>query len=79
MLRFCYLLLIFVVPDGSEQRLVFVTAPVHLVVLLNHQILIVSIQDPVIVAEHECSATLDFLFIPHLDLGLTGPLRHLGS
>jgi hypothetical protein len=36
------------------------------------------VQDPVVVAEHESAATLHFLPIPHLDLGLASPLGHLG-
>lgn len=52
---------------------------VQFVVDLDHKVLIVSVQNPVVIAKHERGATLHRLLIPDLNLGLHGPLSHLRS
>lgn len=73
------LLYFFAIPELLKQKHVPRPTMVQFVVNLNNQVLIVSVQDPVVVAKHKRSATLHRLLIPDLDLGLHGPLSHLRS
>jgi hypothetical protein len=68
----------FLIEKRLEQEGVFKYLPFELVVHLEHDGLIVGVQDPVVGAEHELAWSLEWLFVLDLSLGQFGPLHKLG-
>jgi hypothetical protein len=66
------------VEKGLEQESVLKYLPLELIVHLEHDSFVVSVQDPVVGAEHELAWPLEWLIVLDLSLGQFGPLDKLG-